>query len=82
MDWKDDESPKKLEDAFKSGRVEQSESLILALLTSLEIHPRRVEEKMAKDVLATLQAARSCVYSAAIPCAAEAPAFMRPAMAA
>ena len=55
MDWKDNESPKKLEEAFKSGRVEQSESLILALLTSLEIHPRRVEEKMAKDVLATLR---------------------------
>lgn len=55
MDWKDDESPKKLEEALKDGRVEESESLISALLASLENQPRRVEEKMAKDVLATLR---------------------------
>jgi S1-C subfamily serine protease len=55
MDWKDDESPKKLEEALKNGRVEESESLISALLASLENQPRRVEEKMAKDVLATLR---------------------------
>ena len=55
MDWKEDESPKKLEEALKSGSVEESESLVSALLTSLEKQPRRVEEKMAKDVLATLR---------------------------
>lgn len=55
MDWRDDKSSKKLEEALKNGRVEESESLISALLTSLENQPRRVEEKMAKDVLATLR---------------------------
>ena len=55
MDWKDDESPKKLEEALKNGRVEESESLVSALLTSLEKQPRRVDEKTAKDVLATLR---------------------------
>lgn len=55
MDWKDDESPQKLEEALKNGGVEESESLISALLMSLENQPRRVEKNMAKGVLATLR---------------------------
>ena len=55
MEWKDDESPKKLEEALKNGSVEESESLVSSLLDGLEKQPRRVDEKMAKDVLATLR---------------------------
>lgn len=55
MDWKDDESPQKLEEALKNGSVEESEILISALLTSLESQPRRVEGNTAKGVLATLR---------------------------
>ncbi|MGD8303988.1 MAG: serine protease [Desulfobacterales bacterium] len=55
MDWKDDESPKKLNRALQNGKVAESERLVSALLTSLENQPRRVDEKMAKDVLGTLR---------------------------
>jgi hypothetical protein len=55
MDWKDDESPKKLEQALKNGKVEESEGLVSSLLTGLEKMPRRVDEKIAKNVLATLR---------------------------
>lgn len=55
MDWKDDQSPKKLEDAFMNGLVEESESLVSALTKSLKDQPRRVDEKIAKNVLTTLR---------------------------
>ena len=55
MDWNDDESPQKLEEALKNGSVQESESLISALLASLESQPRRVEGNTAKGVLATLR---------------------------
>lgn len=55
MDWKDDESPLKLEEALKNGKVEESEGLVSSLLSGLEKMPRRVDGKIAKDVLATLR---------------------------
>jgi hypothetical protein len=55
MDWKDDESPRKLEEALKNGKVEESEGLISSLLAGLEKMPRRVDRKVARDVLATLR---------------------------
>jgi S1-C subfamily serine protease len=55
MDWKDDESPKKLEEALKNGKVEESEGLVSSLLAGLEKMPRRVDEKIAKDILSTLR---------------------------
>ena len=55
MDWTDVESPDLLKQALADNRPEEREALVSALLDSLEKRPRKVDAKIAKNVLAELR---------------------------